>query len=79
MEEKSKKKVRLVRAHSMEYKEAAVRRMEAGESPSALGKELRSGQKGTLLLAAPSESGPENEGAGQAEGGSRGAAVQSLV
>ena len=40
MEEKSKKKVRLVRAYSMDYKEAAVRRMEAGESLSALGKEL---------------------------------------
>lgn len=40
MEEKLKKKVRLVRAYRMDYKEAAVRRMEAGESPSALGKEL---------------------------------------
>ena len=39
MEEKSKK-VRLVRAYSTDYKVAAVRRMEAGESPSALGKEL---------------------------------------
>ena len=35
---------------------------------------IGSGQKGTLFLAVPSKSGPENEGAGQAEGGSRGAA-----
>jgi transposase-like protein len=40
METESKKKVRRSRTFSLEYKEAAVKRMQAGESPSALAREL---------------------------------------
>ena len=36
----AKKKVRRSRTFSLEYKEAAVKRMQAGESPAALAKEL---------------------------------------
>ena len=36
----AKKKVRRSRSFSLEFKEAAVKRMQAGESPAALAKEL---------------------------------------